>query len=440
MFEIVSALLSSVVGFVIGWVVRGTYQAGLKDKSSTPEIPSVEYEKIAQRIWDLTHEVSADVDLHQDRVRAADDVLRSSNANGETPIVLVHAVSQIVEANRDMQQQLDLAREKLQTQAEELQSARQSATTDPLTHLRNRRALDEHLQTRYELRDSAGHPTSIALFDVDHFKRFNDTYGHQAGDHILRKVASVLFARLHQYGLAARFGGEEFAVVFDDQQAEEIATVIEGVRAEISNREIELDGEWLRITLSCGLSQLDPADTLSQFIERADQALYHAKHEGRNRGYRNEGGRMYPLRSEAQQAEALRLAESQQAALELLRAGEHLHATLAARDIPMTAVILQVHGQTGAVEEVMNQVRTQVRGIDRIGKLGPAEVAIWMPSTSLTGAREWLNRCTGQFRASAELKQAGCSEVHVGCAVTQPGVTFAQAVAAARQNLSAVRL
>ncbi len=155
MFEIVSALLSSVVGFVIGWVVRGTYQAGLKDKSSTPEIPSVEYEKIAQRIWDLTHEVSADVDLHQDRVRAADDVLRSSNANGETPIVLVHAVSQIVEANRDMQQQLDLAREKLQTQAEELQSARQSATTDPLTHLRNRRALDEHLQTRYELRDSA---------------------------------------------------------------------------------------------------------------------------------------------------------------------------------------------------------------------------------------------------------------------------------------------
>ncbi len=143
--------------------------------------------------------------------------------------------------------------------------------------------------------------------------------------------------------------------------------MIEGVRAEISNREIELDGEWLRITLSCGLSQLDPADTLSQFIERADQALYHAKHEGRNRGYRNEGGRMYPLRSEAQQAEALRLAESQQAALELLRAGEHLHATLAARDIPMTAVILQVHGQTGAVEEVMNQVRTQVRGIDRIG-------------------------------------------------------------------------
>ncbi len=441
MFEIISTISSGLVGIVAGWILRGILeQSKGASGSANPADQLLNYNDVAQRIWDLTQEVSADVDLHQDRVRAADNALRKSSIGGETPVVLVQAVSQIVEANRDMQQQLDHAREKLQSQAEELQSAKHSATTDPLTHIRNRRALDEHLKTRFELRDQAAHPTTIALFDVDHFKRFNDTYGHQAGDYILKKVAQVLFARLHHYGIAARFGGEEFSVVLDDQRAEQIAQVIETVRAEISQREIELEGEWLRITLSCGVSELDPADTLEQWVERADQALYQAKHDGRNRGYRNEMGRMIPLKNPEAESEAAKLAESQAAALELLRAGEHLHASLTARDIPLTAVILQIDGEELAVEEIMKQVRLQVRGIDRMGKLAAAEVAVWMPSINVAGAKEWLERFSNQVVKSPEIRKAGCRGLRAGCAVTQAGVTFAQAVATARQCAAPLKI
>ena len=435
MFEIISAITSGLLGVFIGWMLRQPAKGKLQDSFPIPDeiANSVDYAQVVQSIWDLTHEVSADVDLHQDRVRAADDVLREAATGDNQSASWIPAISQILEANRDMQRQLNTAREKLNTQAEELQTVRQTATTDSLTHLKNRRAFDEHVESRFELRDQASHPTSLVLFDVDHFKQLNDTYGHQAGDQVLCRVASILYARLHDYGLAARYGGEEFAVIVDDFTVDQIAPAVEAVRYEISNRSIELDSERVKVTISCGLSQLAPEDSISQWIERADEAMYQAKHDGRNRGYINAEGQMIAIRNE----DGPKKNDDRQfhlEAAELLKVGEQLHDSLTGREIPMTAVVLTIDGGEHAVNEVLRQARLRLRGIDRMGHLAASEIGIWMPSVRGSVARDWIEKFSSQCKNNKELTTSGCKTIHAGIATTESGVSFAQAVREAREK------
>ncbi|MBD9506428.1 PleD family two-component system response regulator [Ensifer sp. ENS10] len=160
------------------------------------------------------------------------------------------------------------------------------AVTDGLTGLHNRRYFDTHLKLLMDRAAARGRPLSICMTDIDRFKQVNDTYGHDAGDEVLREFANRIRTTVRGADLACRFGGEEFVVVMPDTSAEMAAGVAERLRMIIESLPFpvpQADGV-LKVTASMGIATLRPgADTAEALLKRADTALYQAKHEGRNR-------------------------------------------------------------------------------------------------------------------------------------------------------------
>ena len=158
------------------------------------------------------------------------------------------------------------------------------ATTDSLTNLPNQRALRTRLQDVQARHDRGGSPFSLLFLDIDHFKRVNDTYGHPAGDEILRRVAGVLSDRVRKVDLAARYGGEEFAVLLEGADKEGALIMAERIRTAVAAMDLGDLGMSTAVTVSVGIASVpvDCADTDS-LIATADEALYRAKSEGRNR-------------------------------------------------------------------------------------------------------------------------------------------------------------
>ncbi len=160
------------------------------------------------------------------------------------------------------------------------------AVTDALTGLNNRRYLDNHLKILFNRAAVRSRPLSICLMDIDRFKSVNDTYGHDAGDEVLREFAARIRSTVRGADLACRYGGEEFVVVMPDTDAAASAAVAERLRAIIEKTPFMLRGEGTAISLtaSFGLScNIGDADTPDQLLKQADQALYKAKADGRNR-------------------------------------------------------------------------------------------------------------------------------------------------------------
>ena len=158
------------------------------------------------------------------------------------------------------------------------------ATTDPLTGLANRRKLDQTLEQEWRRAQRSGKPLSLIMFDIDHFKNFNDTYGHQDGDEALKRVARTIQQCMHRStDLAARYGGEEFAVVLSDTDASGAYNLAQSIRQAVEQLE-PLTPSHRRLTTSMGVStrQVKPGDQLAGLINSADQALYQAKKAGRN--------------------------------------------------------------------------------------------------------------------------------------------------------------
>lgn len=165
-------------------------------------------------------------------------------------------------------------------------SARQDARTDQLTRLPNRRAFFEWLDQCV----AADASVAVAVFDIDHFKRINDNYGHPAGDEVLRRIAAAASATLRDGDLIARIGGEEFAVVLDNADPEAARKAAERVIAAIARQDIVLPGALtgmqddirLQVTVSMGLARLQASHSSAGLVAAADRALYAAKDGGRN--------------------------------------------------------------------------------------------------------------------------------------------------------------
>ncbi|OGB22414.1 MAG: hypothetical protein A3I66_14440 [Burkholderiales bacterium RIFCSPLOWO2_02_FULL_57_36] len=197
--------------------------------------------------------VNQDITL---RKRAEEDV-RKANASADA-------------MNRELQQVL--AREQ------------RNARTDDLTGLNNRRHFFELGKQLFAVAQRYGTPFSIVMFDLDYFKRINDLYGHQMGDTILKRVATIAQERVRHADVLARYGGEEFIVALPNVGAHEALAAAENIRRHVAAfREIAGDSE-LSATISAGVAEIVPGDdTLDYLIKRADQALYAAKNAGRNR-------------------------------------------------------------------------------------------------------------------------------------------------------------
>ncbi len=158
------------------------------------------------------------------------------------------------------------------------------ATTDGLTGLVNHRTFQERVVEMLARAERSGGTQAVLLTDIDHFKKVNDTYGHPVGDQVLRKVAQVVSSCVRKIDLAARYGGEEFAVVLEGTDAEGARLLAERIRTEVQKLIFQSDKGPFSVTLSLGISVYpeDGRDSKT-LIGRSDQALYHAKHNGRNR-------------------------------------------------------------------------------------------------------------------------------------------------------------
>jgi diguanylate cyclase len=169
---------------------------------------------------------------------------------------------------------------------ESLDQVRKDAMTDGLTNLANRKAFDERLEATCAEADAAGQGMTLAIIDIDHFKGFNDAWGHQIGDQVLRYVASVIGRMGAKPRLAARYGGEEFAIIFPAENGRAALAVLEEIRIEVSSRALKrrsTNEDLGTITVSAGYAERLVGETTMSLVERADAALYASKHAGRNR-------------------------------------------------------------------------------------------------------------------------------------------------------------
>lgn len=170
-----------------------------------------------------------------------------------------------------------------QTARVKLESKTQLARLDNITQLPNRSTYDERVQFEYSRWQRYKHPLSIIIGDIDHFKNFNEEYGHMAGDTMLKLVAQSLKSGLRQTDFVARYGGEKFAVLLPDTEAMQAEKVAEKLRQRVSSIPFSRRGEAVRVTMSFGISELVEGDTKDTLYERANEALYYAKDHGRNR-------------------------------------------------------------------------------------------------------------------------------------------------------------
>lgn len=162
-------------------------------------------------------------------------------------------------------------------------AATQSALRDPLTDTGNRIAMDQTLQREIELSRRHLQPLSLLMLDIDHFKRINDTHGHSAGDDVLKAVAASIKNQLRNVDMVFRFGGEEFLILLSNTSREAAALVGERLRFAAQAEEYIADGRSIELTISLGCSTLLPGESAESLVRRADNALYVAKREGRNR-------------------------------------------------------------------------------------------------------------------------------------------------------------
>ena len=166
-----------------------------------------------------------------------------------------------------------------------LAQAEADATRDSLTGLANRRLFDSSLQRSALRAGTERSPLSLLLIDIDHFKKFNDTYGHAVGDHVLRLFAMVLRESIKGRDTAARYGGEEFAIILPGASIAGAVSVAEQIRKVLEQRPLmnRTTGKRLGVvTCSVGVAQYRPGEPVGDLVERADQAVYRAKREGRN--------------------------------------------------------------------------------------------------------------------------------------------------------------
>jgi diguanylate cyclase len=219
---------------------------------------------------------------------ASERLLTAENHDQVKAIVesLVNSTQQMRDTNKALERRLMLSKAGISSLQQSLEAIRAESLTDPLTGLANRKYFDHSIEMAVQNALASGDPLSLVMFDIDHFKSFNDTYGHLTGDQVLRLVATSLKQTIKGQDITARYGGDEFAVVLPNTALRQALTVADHIRRAVMSKELKKKstGEMLgRVTVSIGVSMLAPGDDTDSLIERADVCLYAAKRAGRNR-------------------------------------------------------------------------------------------------------------------------------------------------------------
>lgn len=250
----------------------------------------------ASRVADLAKNVATDVGDHAAKMKAISaDLAGIDRESAGANTAVFTAMDQMIAANSELQQRLEQAEKQLAVQAVEIKAHESEAKTDSLTGLSNRRAFDDELKRRLGEWQRKGTPCTLVLMDIDFFKKFNDTHGHQVGDEVLRQFAKVLAKQCRDMDVPCRYGGEEFAAILPATDARNACKVAERIRSAIEASTTTCEGKNLKVTCSLGVSQFLADDDIPRLIRRADDALYTSKKAGRNCGHLHTGTTQIPI-------------------------------------------------------------------------------------------------------------------------------------------------
>jgi diguanylate cyclase len=243
--------------------------------------------------------LSAILDKLEEAGRDAGDYGRTlSKASGElsldhSPAELKRFVDNLVSATKAMEARTHTLEEELQRSSQQvnvlksqLDDVRKESLTDSLTGIANRKAFDTELLAATAAAHENGETVSLLMLDIDHFKKFNDSWGHQTGDQVLRLVATAMSENVKGRDTVARFGGEEFAIILRRTALDNAVNLADQIRAYIQGKKLvkKSTGDVLgTITVSIGVAQCSGDDTPQSLVQRADACLYGAKKGGRNR-------------------------------------------------------------------------------------------------------------------------------------------------------------
>ncbi|GIW99971.1 MAG: GGDEF domain-containing protein [Pirellulaceae bacterium] len=261
-------------GMFFGWWM------GRRARSSSTSVPAPQVRNLMQGLAQLTTRVSGEVSRYQSELSSLQE--RFANASDLPPEQLQDLLTRMMQINHDLQLRLVDAEQRLEVQTHEVESYLEESRTDALTGLLNRRAFDAQLDAMYRDWRQDHARFALCLIDIDHFKQINDTYGHPAGDEILRRVAAALAEEFATGPCVARYGGEEFAIL-SLNGIHHLAKRVDALRQRISTTRFEFDGQVIPVSLSAGVAEVAADDTIGNVVRRADEALYASKLGGRNR-------------------------------------------------------------------------------------------------------------------------------------------------------------
>ena len=285
-------LAIALIAFLIGRISRQRAEAPTKTSQSDVRRAKHVAEELERISWALRRNISkhhAYVTRYKERLNTA-----PAGQDAEAWEALCREAEEILRPTLSLAGQLSHAYEEIRQQSHVLMNF-SDVRTDALTGVQNRRALEQSLEAQFRLMLRYGTTFSVALFDIDHFKRINDEQGHLLGDEVLQRVAEILSESARETDIVARYGGEEFVVLMPQTDLENGGIFSERVRKRVEAK--------TPVTISAGVASALKRDAREQLLARADSAMYEAKSAGRNTVFLNDGRKL-------QQYDALTLDEA----------------------------------------------------------------------------------------------------------------------------------
>jgi diguanylate cyclase len=285
---IVWSLAAVGVGLVCGFLLGRAYAL-----SNEPRRLKRDRERTMAALMGVinsTDRFNSDVSEHNTALKTAQSEIQHVDTQAQfvdLQISLIDNIRSIVDANQKMENDLVVSKYQLEATAQELDRSRKEARTDSLCKVANRKAVDETLQFMVSRYQSQKTSFGLMLIDIDHFKRINDTFGHESGDEVLVSIGKALKECVRPEDFVGRLGGDEFVLLLAGLTEENAQLVGSRIRStiELYNFSVGSKGQSTVVTLSMGLAVVTPKDDVKSLYRRADQALYRSKELGRNQLY-----------------------------------------------------------------------------------------------------------------------------------------------------------
>ncbi len=244
-------LTATAIGLAAGWWLRS--RGGRPAEAPVSSDETRRAQELLGHLRKMASAVAGELGEHSSRVGEINNELAGDKL--QEPAKILNVVTRLVDANKTMQGRLDEAEDRLREQVRLVETHAAEARTDALTLVGNRRAFETDIAQCLADFRGAGKPFSLAMIDLDKFKRLNDTYGHQAGDEVLRRTGRVLRRVLRESDSIARYGGEEFAVIFSRATVADVQRALTRLRKAIAKTDFRGPNGKLEVTISIGAAQ-----------------------------------------------------------------------------------------------------------------------------------------------------------------------------------------